>query len=136
MVPEQMYICEIIQQILSNIAHFPYSKNDERSDLLSEIQDKIAIVSNNLNKLKNDQKRLRDRLSRSQSSLQVLAQNLSSCEISFEEHSSLINGLKINESLYRQEVWSLKKKIEEQRLTSFDGTLIWKIPCLDEKIGS
>ncbi len=103
---------------------------------MAETQDKIAIVSNNLNKLKNDQKRLSDLLSRNQSSLQVLAQNLSSCKISSEEHSSLINGIKMNEDFYRQEVWSLKQKIEEQRLTSCDGTLIWKIPCLDEKIGS
>ncbi len=85
--------------------------------------------------LNNDQQRIRGELCSAQRLLQVVSKELSSFRSSAEDNISIVNGMTIINDFSHQEILSLKQMEENRMVTSFDGTFLWKITCVEEKIG-
>jgi len=101
----------------------------------SNIQNEMTILSSNVNMLNNDQQRIRGELCSNQCSLRIVSEELSLVRSSSEDNVSFANGMTIINDFLLQEIWSLKQMVENNILTSFDGTFLWKITCAKEKIG-
>ncbi len=101
----------------------------------SNLQDMIRVISNRVNVVSNDQQRLDAEVRHSQNSLQTVTENLFLMKESCEDIASRARGLKNTEDLLAQQIWSLKQVVHNALSTSFDGTYIWKITGVREKLG-
>jgi chromosome segregation ATPase len=63
-------------------------------------------------------------------------QTLTTLKTSYEESSAGLNALNTNLSILQQDCASLRQTIEESQYTSYDGTLMWKITNVQEKMGN
>ncbi len=109
--------------------------NDPYHVLLTHFQDMIRIISDRVNIVSNHQQRLDVEFRHSQNSLQIATENWPSIKESFEDIFSRACGLKIIEDLLAQQIWSLKQSVRDVLFTPFDGTYIWKITSVREKLG-
>ncbi|CAF4231106.1 unnamed protein product, partial [Adineta steineri] len=66
--------------------------------------------------------------------LQTLTENVSQVKQSIEETTTFLNGVKQNQDILRQDTSSLKEKINDGQNVSYDGTFIWKITNVKEKM--
>jgi len=103
--------------------------------LLTRFPDMIRIISDLVNIVSNHQQRLDAEFRHIQNSLQIATENLRLIKESFEDFVSRVRGLKIIEDLLGQQIWSLKQAVHDALFTSFDGTYIWKITSVHEKLG-
>ncbi|CAF4200261.1 unnamed protein product, partial [Adineta steineri] len=72
---------------------------------------------------------------RVQIQLQTLTENIPQLKQSIEESHSFLQGLKQNQDILSQDALSLKEKICDLQNASYDGTFIWKITNVKEKMG-
>ncbi|CAF1228796.1 unnamed protein product [Rotaria sordida] len=109
--------------------------NDQHCIRLSQIQEIIRSLSNHLNILTNDQQSTHNVIRDSHTLLQIHARNFSSLKVSSETNIGLANALKINYDLLAQELWSIKRIVDDPIPTSYCGRYIWKITNVQERIG-
>jgi predicted transcriptional regulator len=110
--------------------------NDQYRIEYIQIQEMICSLSDSINNLTNDQRRIDNEVHHSQTLLQTAIQNFSSLKSSFEELVSRTEGVKIMHDLLAQQLWSLKRLINNALPASVDGTLIWKITNIKSKLGT
>lgn len=67
--------------------------------------------------------------------MQVTTQDLSKVKKSIEEQTVVIDGMKINQNSCEQDIASIKQQLDNMKLSPHDGTLIWKITNVKEKLG-
>jgi hypothetical protein len=103
--------------------------------LFTHLQEMICDLSNRVNIVINDQQRIDNELRRSRTLLQVIDQNFFSLKASFEDSVGRARGLKNIQDMLAQEIWSLKQAVHDTLSASCDGTYIWKITGVREKIG-
>ncbi|CAF1098463.1 unnamed protein product [Adineta steineri] len=67
--------------------------------------------------------------------LQILTENIPQLKQSIEDSHRFLAGYKMNQDILSQDASSLKEKINDLQNVSYDGTFIWKITNVKEKIG-
>ncbi|CAF4257977.1 unnamed protein product, partial [Rotaria sordida] len=92
-------------------------------------------LSNHVNILINNQQSNPNVIRDSHTLLQTHARNFSSLKVSSETNIGLANALKINYDLLAQELWSIKRIVDDPIPTSYCGRYIWKITNVQERIG-
>ncbi len=107
--------------------------NNQDQFLLKHLQEVIHVLSNRVNIVSNDQQRIDNEIRHSRNSLEVVNQNLFSLQTSSDDLVSRIRGMEIERNLVAQEIWSLKQAVQDAS-TSVNGTYIWKITGVAEKI--
>ncbi|CAF1200930.1 unnamed protein product [Rotaria sordida] len=134
---------EACQEIMSDIFSSSCSiflpqnsstSNDQHCIRLSQIQEMIRSLSNHLNILINDQQSSHNLIRDSHTLLQTHARNFTSLKASAEINIGLANALKINYDLLAQELWSIKRIVDDPIPTSYCGRYIWKITNVQERI--
>lgn len=123
----------------SHSVYMPNNSNKINSHghiLLEHLQEVTGILSNRVNTIRNDQQRLDTELRRSQASIQVINQIAFSVNRMLEDITSCAAGLKISQDLSAQQIWSVKQNIGNALSTLHNGTYIWKITQVQEKIGT
>jgi hypothetical protein len=118
--------------------HTPNNSNaiDNRHQmLLTHFQEMIGIFSNRVNDISNDQQRIGTEIRRIQASYQAADQNFSLIKTSHEDLVIRTIGMKLTQDLLTQQIWSLERAAHNALSTSHDGTYIWKITGVRDKIG-
>jgi predicted nucleic acid-binding Zn-ribbon protein len=100
--------------------------------LYNHLQEMVDILSNRINDILNEQQRLDKEFKRLEAAAK---QNLLSIKRSSEDIVNQINETRLWYELRSQEIWSLKQTIHDALLTSYDGTFIWKLTGVEDKIG-
>ncbi|CAM4888294.1 unnamed protein product [Rotaria socialis] len=104
------------------------------SSQMQEIYETINILSGGIQTLNDDTQRLSSELIKLQSSPESLTQDIGSCQLSIQEQSSFLDGVKPNQDILQQDIASLKQKIDDLQYVSYDATLIWKIVSFNKKM--
>ncbi|CAF1388177.1 unnamed protein product [Didymodactylos carnosus] len=94
----------------------------------------LTTVTRNIQLLKDDSIRLSAESLRQQHLSQKSQNDINLIKQSKAEIDSYIAGFKFNQDILLQESASVKQKGENLRQTSYDGTLIWKISNVAEKM--
>jgi chromosome segregation ATPase len=102
---------------------------------LQEVNETIDILSGGVETLNEDIQRLKSEIFHRRNELQPVTQEFPILNKSIEEQNASIDGIKYNQDVLEQDIPSIKQKINDMRSTSHDGTFIWQISCVQEKIG-
>ena len=99
-----------------------------------ELYETLRILTGGVETLNDDSQRLNDTSLQTQINTQALAEDLSRVRISVEESHSYVEGVKQNQEILEQELTSMKQSIDDMGYVSYDGTLVWKITNVREKM--
>ncbi|CAF1098343.1 unnamed protein product [Adineta steineri] len=104
-------------------------------DHLQDVHEVVNVLSNGLETLNDDNQHLNNESLRVQIQLQTLTENTSQVKQSIDETTTFLSGVKQNQDILSQDALSIKEKIDDLQNVSYDGTFIWKITNVKEKIG-
>jgi uncharacterized protein YoxC len=110
------------------------SDSQNTNSKLQEICETVDIMVGGIQVLTEDAQRLSDESLRLQNGIDVLSRNLATIQISVQEQSGFLDGIKPNQDILNQNTASLKQKVEDMQFVSYDGSLIWKIANVKEKM--
>ncbi len=102
---------------------------------LQEVNDTVVILSNGVEILSDDLQRVKTESTCYENTLKPLEQDLSTLKVSIQEQNACFDSTKIDQDLLQQDLASMKQKINDMKTSSHDGTLIWTITEVQEKIG-
>lgn len=120
----------------SNI--FETTTNVTTTDLTIDPQMKlyetIKILTGGVKALNDDVQHANDELLQNQIKLHSLTEDISKIQLSVEESHGFVQSIKLNQDILHQDLELLKEKTNEMQYTSYDGTLLWKITNIHEKM--
>ncbi len=102
---------------------------------LEEIYETVNILADGIAILNEDLQRLSTESIHYQNTLDPLKQDISTLKTSIQEQNTFLDGIKINQDILQQDLASFGQKMTDIKASSFDGTFIWKISNIQEKIG-
>jgi len=105
------------------------------TDQLQEIDRTINELSNGVEALNEDLKRLGIEYVRRQNELQPILQKLPIIKKSIDEDNAFVDSMKPNQENNQREILSMTQKFDEIKMVSYDGAYIWKISNVQEKMG-
>jgi archaellum component FlaC len=108
--------------------------NENISTQMQEVYETINILASGIQTLNDDTQRLSSDSIRLHTSIESLTQDFASLELSIQEQSAFLDGIKPNQEILQQDVASSKQTVDDMLYVSYDGTLIWKIPNFREKM--
>lgn len=109
-------------------------EKDGYKNALEHFFEMIDLLSGGIYSLKDELIRLSDSSLQQSESLETTDKVLSMTKTSVEESNNVLNAINTNLLIVQQELSSLKLKFEEQQITSYDGTFVWKITQFQEKM--
>ncbi len=109
---------------------------DEDSAEQEHIKETINILTGGIETLNDDIQQLSNESLQQSQLIETTEQNLAVLKLSCEESHASLNALNINMTLLQQDCSSFKQKVEERQLVSYDGTFIWKITNVEEKMSN
>jgi len=102
---------------------------------LQELYEMVAILSGGMETLNDDVMRLSSESICYKNALDPFTQDLSQLKVSTQEQNACIDGIKMNQENFQQDVASMEQKVKDMNSNSYDGTFIWKITNVEEKMG-
>jgi hypothetical protein len=110
------------------------SDSQNTNSKLQEICETVDIIVGGIQVLTEDAQRLSDESLRLYNEIDVLSRNLATIQISVQEQNGFLDGIKPNQDILNQDIASVKQKVEDMQFVSYDGSFIWKIPNVKEKM--
>jgi chromosome segregation ATPase len=107
---------------------------DEYNAEQAYIKETVDILSGGIEALSDDIQQLSNESLQQSLLIEASSQNLEILKSSCEESNASLNAYRTNMEILQQDCVSLKQKVMESQSTSYDGTLIWKITNVKEKI--
>ncbi|CAF1320797.1 unnamed protein product [Didymodactylos carnosus] len=98
--------------------------------------DFLTILAQGINTQNRDLIRLSEESLRNDHLSQILSQQLNKEKLSIAENDTFLAGIAANQKILQQELSSVKQKVEDLRCVSSDGTLIWKVTNIAEKMSA
>ena len=112
------------------------SNNTFALDQLRELEEAIKILTNGIQTLDEDVQELNEERSRQERRLEELIENVSKVKAGVDEERGLLDTVHQSLEILRQDLMRLEEQAEEMQVTSYDGTLVWKITGVAEKLGT
>jgi hypothetical protein len=129
-------LSETHQRVLLNIILRMQMSNDQQQNMaLSQIHDTISTLSMSAAVIGDNTIRIDSERFSHRKSLQDLIQEFSSVAELVTENEYDFNRINAVYDLSGQEIGLLKQRLENGRIISFDGTLMWKISNVEQLIG-
>lgn len=94
----------------------------------------VNILSGGIAVLRDDIERLSNESIRQSQWIKETDGRLETIKVSCEESGSFLSAINMNMSVLQQDFQSLKHQVEQSQSISYDGSLIWKITDVQEKI--
>ncbi len=110
------------------------SIDNELSAHLQETYKTIDMIAGGIQALNDDAQRLSNESLRLHIDTEEWKRDLTALQLSIEEENAFLNGIKPNQEILNQDVASLKQKVEDMQSISYDGTFIWRITSVKEKL--
>lgn len=95
----------------------------------------VDTLANSMQVLTDDMCQQSLHIQKTQSSFQSVQEHVSKLQVAVQETQELVDRLEPAQMILRQEFDSVVEKVEDQRQTSYDGTLLWKLTDMQQKIG-
>ncbi|CAF3903083.1 unnamed protein product, partial [Rotaria sordida] len=127
-------------QMISNQMNIDTSRtttiidNDFAINQLEELHEAISILASGTETLNRDVQRLNSEIVEYENKLQHLTETASNVKSSVEEEHGCYEAITRNLELLNQDLLSLEEKIDDIQYISYDGTFVWKIPKVQEKL--
>jgi chromosome segregation ATPase len=99
-----------------------------------KIDEKIHILKNEIETVKNDIQNLTDKSIRLENSLKHLNQECSLLQNNVRQQSTTINECKLNQDKTEQDLLEIKRKMEDLHYATHDGTLMWIVDDVKKKL--
>ncbi|CAF2107360.1 unnamed protein product [Rotaria magnacalcarata] len=99
-----------------------------------ELHGALNILVGGIEALANDAQRLSNESLQAQVTLQTLEEQLPGLKLSMEESNGFLQGVNCNLDILKQDFTSLQEKVNDLQCVSYDGTFIWKITNVKEKM--
>ncbi|CAF1338873.1 unnamed protein product [Rotaria magnacalcarata] len=99
-----------------------------------ELHGVLNILVGGIEALENDAQRLSNESLQAQVTLQTLEEQLPGLKLSMEESNGFLQGVNCNLDILKQDFTSLQEKVNDLQCVSYDGTFIWKITNVKEKM--
>jgi chromosome segregation ATPase len=109
---------------------------DECNAHQEHMNETIDILTGGIKVLGDELQQMSDESLQKSQLVETIDQTLTTLKTSHEESNAGLNALNTNLNLLQQECISLKQKVEEREFISYDGTLVWKITNVQEKMGN
>ena len=110
--------------------------NDKMTDDLRNLKDTIGVLSHGVQSLNDELISVNNESVQQSQSLEETEKSLLSIKTSIEESNNLLTAISTNIQILQQDLTILKQKYEDQRISSYDGVLVWKISRFNEKMGT
>ncbi|CAF5024301.1 unnamed protein product, partial [Rotaria sp. Silwood1] len=131
----QHAVLKVVRQMLSKLNNRGADIDLPRTTTqVEELYEMLSILVGGIETLTNDEQRLTNEALQMQMTLPTLTEELSKIKLSVEESSPFLEGVQHNQDLLSQDLSSLQEKNNDLQCVSYDGTLIWRITNLHEKI--
>ena len=139
----QQSVLNKISQVFSCVSSTSLVNVDFRAttatDTLDEhdfmtLSETVTMLLRSVETFQNDDERFQRELLQSQLMLQKLRQECSQIKVAIEESQNFESGSKLNRTILDQDLASLKDRIEDMRHVCYDGTYIWRITGVREKM--
>ncbi|UJR24811.1 hypothetical protein I4U23_006186 [Adineta vaga] len=102
--------------------------NDQLTKTIDTLYGSIQVLND-------ETQNLSSKVKEGQSLVESVAIDLSNLKIAIEETNAFAKALEPNQRILRQNLNSLTEKTENQLATSYDGTLLWRITDVQQKMG-
>ncbi|CAF5098092.1 unnamed protein product, partial [Rotaria sp. Silwood1] len=102
---------------------------------LEELRETISILANGSETLNEDIKRLSTESVEYENNLQHLVENVSNMKLAVEEEHVFDEANTRNLEVLNQSLMSSQEKIDDMQYISYDGTFVWKITNIQDKLG-
>ncbi len=102
---------------------------------LQEIDQTFNILSDAVTILSEDEQRLKTESNDRKCALESVTKNFPTLKLSLQEQNVFIDGIKTNQDILQQDIQLMKEKINDMKIRSYDGTILWRIADVYEKIG-
>ena len=130
----------------SQLTHTPMDTDDRQTtttsdntfalDQLRQLEETTEILTNCVRTTREDTQELNEERSRQDRRLEELIENVSKMKVGVEEEHELLDTMHQNLEILRQDLTRLEEQAEEMQVTSYDGTLVWRITEVAEKLGT
>ena len=110
------------------------STDENSSSPLEDMYKTVHILTGGIQALNDDNQRLNNQMLHVQIQGEDLHKGISTLKSSIEEEDIFLHALKSNHDILSQDVASLEQNVDDLRSVSYDGTLIWKITSVREKM--
>ncbi|CAF3684994.1 unnamed protein product [Rotaria sp. Silwood1] len=145
----QKTLINIVRHLISTLPNITYKQSEISSQMiidlphttenntiqLQEFDEMINLLSGGIETLSDDIQRLFTESIRHKNVLDPLAQDIPILKISIQEQNAFLDGMKINQQVLQQDLASMEQKLNAMKASSYDGTFIWKITNVQEKMG-
>ncbi len=111
------------------------STNENLSTQMQEINETINILTRPIPTLNAAIQRRRPRADQLRASIESLITHSSVAPLSYQDQNARINDIQHDQETFQQYLATARQTVEEGQSTSHDGTLIWKISNVREKMG-
>ncbi|CAF0769037.1 unnamed protein product [Didymodactylos carnosus] len=109
-------------------------RTNELYDEFQKCYATLTILTQGVQTLSNDSTRLNEELSHASRLIQMIQNDLSHLKRSIEEKGTYLSDITSNQKTLGQQIISIKQIVDEREFVSHDGTLIWKIINVKEKM--
>ncbi|CAF1099435.1 unnamed protein product [Rotaria sp. Silwood1] len=144
----QKTLINIVRHLISTLPNITYKQSEISSQMiidlphttenntiqLQEFDEMINLLSGGIETLSDDIQRLFTESIRHKNVLDPLAQDIPILKISIQEQNAFLDGMKINQQVLQQDLASMEQKLNAMKASSYDGTFIWKITNVQEKM--
>jgi len=100
-----------------------------------QLDETMELLVGGIQALSDDTQRLSSESLRYQNTLEFFSEEYSKLKVAVQETNSLLDAHKANQQMLEQNLASFQQQIDDLKNTSYDGTLIWKITNVQQKIG-
>ena len=99
------------------------------------INETINVLSDGVKVLASGIERVGSECVHSQNALQTITQELPDIKNLIDEQNVLVHNMKTDQETNESDVLLIKQQLENRKSANYDGTFIWKISDVKEKIG-
>ncbi|CAF1258259.1 unnamed protein product [Rotaria sordida] len=137
------HLKSIVSQVMCNQLQIPSQTTIDHRQItdnmtipLQEIDDTVNVLSDGIETLDSDIQRVNTESIHHKNTLDSLIPQLSTLKISIEEENKVLDSIKINQEVLQQDVESMGQKLNDMKMSSYDGTFVWKINDVQEKMAA
>ncbi len=104
-------------------------------NLVEEFDDPITTLLAGVDVISADGQRIKNECVHYENTLQLITRDSLKVKKSIDEQDAFIYGMKSNQGGCDQDILFIKQNIDNIKLSSHDGTFIWKITNIKDKMG-
>ena len=109
---------------------------DHCDDEINCVKGTLNILTDGIETLQEEVQQISNQTLQQSQLVETSDQNIVTLKSSVEESNATLDAQKTNCDVLYQNILALKQEVEESQYTSYDGTLVWRITNVQERMGN